>query len=192
MKKRIAIFASGSGSNAQKIMEHFKDSEVAEVVLVLSNSSEAYVLHRADNFEIPTHVFNKDTFYNGSEVLEVLQKLEVDLLVLAGFLWLVPPYLLENYPNRILNIHPSLLPKFGGKGMYGDRVHQSVLDAKEKESGITIHYINERFDEGEIIYQAKFKIEEDDTLEMVKFKGQQLEHQHYPRIIESIVKKLSE
>lgn len=192
MKKRIAIFASGSGSNAQKIMEYFKDSEIAEVVLVLSNNSEAYVLHRADNFEIPTHVFNRETFYNSSEVLEVLQKLQVDLLVLAGFLWLVPSYLLEHYPNRILNIHPALLPKFGGKGMYGDRVHQSVLEAKEKESGITIHYINERFDEGEIIYQGRFKIEEGDTLDMVKFKGQQLEHQHYPRIIESIVKKLSE
>lgn len=192
MKKRIAIFASGSGSNAQKIMEYFKDSEIAEVVLVLSNNSEAYVLHRADNFEIPTHVFNRETFYNSSEVQEVLQKLQVDLLVLAGFLWLVPSYLLEHYPNRILNIHPALLPKFGGKGMYGDRVHQSVLEAKEKESGITIHYINERFDEGEIIYQGRFKIEEGDTLDMVKFKGQQLEHQHYPRIIESIVKKLSE
>lgn len=173
-------------------MEYFKDSEIAEVVLVLSNNNEAYVLHRADNFEIPTHVFNRETFYNSSEILEVLQKLQVDLLVLAGFLWLVPSYLLEHYPNRILNIHPSLLPKFGGKGMYGDRVHQSVLDAKEKESGITIHYINERFDEGEIIYQGRFKIEEGDTLDMVRFKGQQLEHQHYPRIIESIVKKISE
>jgi len=112
------------------------------------------------------------------------------LIVLAGFLWLVPQNLIEAYPNRIINIHPALLPKFGGKGMYGDRVHQAVMQAQETEHGITIHFVNERFDDGEIIHQAKFKIEPKDTLEMVKFKGQQLEHQFYPKVIENLIKKL--
>lgn len=190
MKKKIAIFASGSGSNAQKIMEHFKKSDLAEVVLILSNSPDAYVLQRADNFEIPTHVFDREEFYQTENVLLLLRKLEVDLIVLAGFLWLVPAYLLKAYHNQVINIHPALLPAYGGKGMYGDRVHKAILDNKEGESGITIHFVNERFDEGEPIYQAKFKIEAGDTLETIKFKGQQLEHQHFPRIIESIIKKM--
>lgn len=190
MKKRIAIFASGSGSNAQKIMEHFKYSEDAEVALVLANVSDAYVLQRADNFEIPSHVFDKNDFFNTDDVLAMLQNLSIDLIVLAGFLWLVPKNLLESYPNRIINIHPALLPKFGGKGMYGDRVHKAVMEAKETEHGITIHYVNEKFDDGEVIQQAKFKVEPTDTLEMIKFKGQQLEHIHYPKVIEQLVKKL--
>lgn len=190
MKKRIAIFASGSGSNAQKIMEHFKYSEEAEVALVLANVPDAYVLQRADNFEIPSHVFDRHEFFNTDEVLAVLKNLNIDLIVLAGFLWLVPQNLIEAYPNRIINIHPALLPKFGGKGMYGDRVHQAVMQAQETEHGITIHFVNERFDDGEIIHQAKFKIEPKDTLEMVKFKGQQLEHQFYPKVIENLIKKL--
>ncbi|MBP3944424.1 phosphoribosylglycinamide formyltransferase [Sphingobacteriaceae bacterium WQ 2009] len=190
MKKRIAIFASGSGSNAQKIMEHFKYSEDAEVALVLANVSDAYVLQRADNFEIPSHVFDKNEFFNTDDVLAMLQNLSIDLIVLAGFLWLVPKNLLEAYPNRIINIHPALLPKFGGKGMYGDRVHKAVMEAKETEHGITIHYVNEKFDDGEVIQQAKFKVEPTDTLEMIKFKGQQLEHIHYPKVIEQLVKKI--
>jgi len=190
VKKRIAIFASGSGSNAQKIMEHFKYSEEAEVALVLANVPDAYVLQRADNFEIPSHVFDRHEFFNTDEVLAVLKNLNIDLIVLAGFLWLVPQNLIEAYPNRIINIHPALLPKFGGKGMYGDRVHQAVMQAQETEHGITIHFVNEKFDDGEIIHQAKFKIEPKDTLEMVKFKGQQLEHQFYPKVIENLIKKL--
>jgi len=189
VKKRIAIFASGSGSNAQKIMEHFKYSEDAEVALVLSNHPEAYVLQRADNFEIPTHVFDKVDFYQSDEVVHLLKKLEIDLIALAGFLWLVPQNLLKEFPNKIINIHPALLPKYGGKGMYGDRVHKAVLEAKDEEHGITIHFANEHFDEGEIIHQAKFKIEKDDTLEIIKFKGQQLEHHHFPKVIENILKK---
>lgn len=190
MKKRIAIFASGSGSNAQKIMEHFKYSDTAEVALVLSNNYDSYVLQRADNFEIPTHVFDKKEFYETQNIVDLLKKLEIDLIALAGFLWLIPQNLLQAFPNQILNIHPSLLPAYGGKGMYGDKVHQAILDAGDEESGISIHFVNENFDEGEIIYQAKFKIEPDDTLEVIKFNGQQLEHHHYPRIIESILKKL--
>ncbi|MFZ4862849.1 phosphoribosylglycinamide formyltransferase [Sphingobacterium sp. Mn56C] len=189
MKKRIAIFASGSGSNAQKIMEHFKYADDAEVALVLSNNPDAYVLQRADNFEIPSHVFDRHDFYQTDEVVNLLKRLEIDLVVLAGFLWLVPENLLQAFPNKIINIHPSLLPKHGGKGMYGDRVHKAVLAAGDEEHGITIHFVNEHFDEGEVIYQGRFKVEPTDTLEILKFNGQQLEHLHYPKVIENLLKK---
>jgi len=190
MKKRIAIFASGSGSNAQKIMEHFKRSSEAEVVLILTNNPQAYVLQRADNFEIPSHIFTRSEFYETDAIIRLLKNLQVDLIVLAGFLWLVPPTLLKAFPNKIINLHPALLPKYGGKGMYGDHVHKAVLEAKEEESGITIHFVNEKFDEGEILHQSRFKIEPGDNLEMIKFKGQQLEHQHFPRVIENLLKKM--
>ena len=190
MKKRIAIFASGSGSNAQKIMEHFKKHVEAEVVIVLTNNPEAYVLQRADNFEIPSHIFDKAEFYKTNSVVDLLKKLQIDLIVLAGFMWLIPQNLLKAFPNKIINIHPALLPKFGGKGMYGDRVHHAVMDAKEEESGITIHFIDENFDEGEIIHQSRFRIEAGDDLEMIKFKGQQMEHLHYPKVVEQLLKKM--
>lgn len=190
VKKRIAIFASGSGSNAQKIMEHFKYDDRAEVALILTNNPDAYVLQRADNFEVPTHIFDRHAFYQTDEIVDLLVRLQIDLVVLAGFLWLVPQNLLKKYPNKIINIHPALLPAYGGKGMYGDRVHQAVLDADEEESGITIHFVNEQFDEGEMIYQARFRIEPTDNLEVIKFKGQQLEHLHYPKVIENLLKKM--
>lgn len=189
MKKRIAIFASGSGSNAQKIMEHFKKHADVEVALVLTNNPEAYVLQRADNFEVPAHIFDKHEFYETDDTVQLLKNLKIDLLVLAGFLWLVPNNLLAAFPHKIINIHPALLPKYGGKGMYGDRIHQTVLANGDEESGITIHYVNEHFDEGEIIHQSRFKIEAGDDLEMIKFKGQQLEHQYYPKIIEQLIRK---
>ena len=190
MKKRIAIFASGSGSNAQKIMEHFKRHTEAEVVLILTNNPSAYVLQRADNFEIPSHIFTRQEFYDTDDVIRMLKTLQVDLIVLAGFLWLVPPDLLQAFPNKIINLHPALLPKYGGKGMYGDNVHKAILANNEEESGITIHFASEQFDEGEIIHQSKFKIEPGDNLEMVKFKGQQLEHQYFPKVIENLLKKM--
>lgn len=190
MKKRIAIFASGSGSNAQKIMEHFKKHLDAEVVIVLTNNPEAYVLQRADNFEIPSHIFDKNEFYKTNFVVDILKNLQIDLIVLAGFMWLIPQNLLKAFPNKIINIHPALLPKYGGKGMYGDRVHHAVIDAKEEESGITIHFVDENFDEGEIIHQSRFRIEAGDDLEMIKFKGQQLEHLHYPKVVEQLLKKM--
>ena len=192
MKKRIAIFASGSGSNAQKIMEYFGDSEIAEVALLLTNNSDAYVLQRADNFEVPTHIFDRKEFQETDSLIALLDTLEIDIIVLAGFLWLIPQKLLNRFPNKIINIHPSLLPAHGGKGMYGDRVHQAVIDAKDTESGITIHSINENFDEGEIIFQAKFKVTEKDTLDEVRFNGQQLEHLHYPKEIENYILKISQ
>lgn len=190
MKKRVAIFASGSGSNAQKLMEHFKNSPEVEIALVLTNNPDAYVLQRADNFEIPSHIFDKNEFYKTDHIVELLKNLDIDLIVLAGFLWLIPKSLIHEYPGRIINIHPAILPKFGGKGMYGDHVHLAVMEAKEPEGGITIHYVNENYDEGEYIYQAKYRIDKDDNLEMIKFKGQQLEHLHYPRVVESILKKI--
>ena len=190
MKKRIAIFASGSGSNAQKIMEYFKDNETAEVALLLTNNADAYVLQRADNFEVPSHIFDRQEFAEVDPIIDILERLNIDVLVLAGFLWLVPEKLLKRFPNKILNIHPSLLPAHGGKGMYGDRVHQAVIDAGDAESGITIHVINENFDEGETVFQARFKIKPGDTLEEVRFNGQQLEHHHYPKEIENYIKTL--
>jgi len=190
LKKRIAIFASGSGSNAQKIMEHFKRHNEAEVAIVLSNNADAYVLQRADNFEIPTHIFGRNEFYETDKVPELLKSLEVDLIILAGFLWLIPESLLKAFPNKIINIHPALLPKYGGKGMYGDNVHKAVIENKEAESGITIHFVNEHFDEGEIIHQSRFKIDKSDDIEMVKFKGQQLEHLHYPKVVELLLRKM--
>lgn len=188
MKKRLAIFASGSGSNAQKILEYFKENENAEVSIVLSNNPDAYVLQRADNFETPTHVFDRHEFYQTDQIIHLLKDHQIDLIVLAGFLWLIPQNLIDAFPKAIINIHPALLPHYGGKGMYGDRVHQAVLDAKEGETGITIHYIDEKFDEGEIIFQAKYKIEPGDTLDLVRFQVQQLEHQFYPKVIENIIK----
>lgn len=190
MKKRIAIFASGSGSNAQKIMEHFKKHPDAEVVIVLTNNPEAYVLQRADNFEIPAHIFDKQEFYKTDDVVRLLKNLQIDIIVLAGFLWLIPQNLLKSFPNKIINIHPALLPKHGGKGMYGDKVHQAVLESGDEESGITIHFVNENFDEGEAIHQSRFKIEEGDDIEMIKFKGQQLEHLNYPKVVEQLLKKM--
>jgi phosphoribosylglycinamide formyltransferase-1 len=171
-------------------MEYFKKHQDAEIAIVLTNNSEAYVLQRADNFEIPSHIFDKHEFYKTDDIVKLLKNLQINLIVLAGFLWLIPDNLLKAFPNKIINIHPALLPKYGGKGMYGDKVHQAILDAGEEESGITIHYINEHFDEGESIHQSRFKIEQGDDIEMIKFKGQQLEHLHYPKVVEQLLKKM--
>jgi phosphoribosylglycinamide formyltransferase-1 len=187
--KRIAIFASGSGSNAQRIMEHFKRHKEMEVAIVLSNRADSYVLQRADNFEIPTHVFSKEELYDSATILQLLKNLDIDIIVLAGFLWLIPANIIQQYPKRIINIHPALLPKYGGKGMYGDIIHETVIANHDHETGITIHYVNETFDEGEIIYQNKCVVEKTDTTEKLAYKVHQLEHLHYPRIIEDLLKK---
>lgn len=171
-------------------MEYFKKHDEAEVAIILTNNPEAYVLQRADNFEIPSHISNKHEFTKTDNVVHLLKNLQIDLIVLAGFLWLIPQNLLKAFPNKIINIHPALLPKYGGKGMYGDKVHQFVLDRKEEESGITIHFVNENFDDGEIIHQSRFRIEKGDDLEMIKFKGQQLEHLQYPKVVEALLKKM--
>lgn len=184
---KIAIFASGSGSNAQRIIEYFKDSSDIKVETLLSNNPKAYALERAVNLNVETYVFNREDFYNSEKVLQYLQSHKVDWLILAGFLWLIPDNILANYPCRIVNIHPALLPKYGGKGMYGANVHRAVIDAGDKESGISIHYINERYDEGELLFQAKCLIEEGDTAESLAEKIHSLEHKHFPEIIEKVI-----
>ena len=186
MKKRIAIFASGSGTNAEAIMKHFDDLESAEVALILSNKPDAYVLERAKKFDVPTHVFDRNTFKNTNEIVELLQVEKISLVVLAGFLWLIPEQLVKAFPNQIINIHPALLPKYGGKGMYGMNVHKAVKEAGETETGITIHYVNEHYDEGQVIHQAKCKVTSEDSPETIAQKIHLLEHEHFPKMIERL------
>jgi phosphoribosylglycinamide formyltransferase-1 len=190
MKKKIAIFASGSGTNAEKIMSHFQKHDAGEVALVLSNKPDAYVLERAGKYNVPTHVFNRDQFYKSTEVLDIVIDTGVSLVVLAGFLWLVPPPLIRAFPDRMINIHPALLPKYGGKGMYGKYVHEAVLRNQEKESGISIHYVNEVYDEGKIIRQEKCEVKPDDTPESLAQRIHKLEHKYYPLVIEELLQGL--
>ena len=187
MKKNIAIFASGSGSNTENIIRYFRENEAIQVSLVLSNRSDAYVLERAHRLGVPCNVFPKEDWMAGDEILAVLQEYHIDFVVLAGFLVRVPDLLLHAYPNKIINIHPALLPKFGGKGMYGDRVHEAVVAAGEKKSGITIHYINERYDEGNIVFQAACPVLPTDSSEDVAKKVHALEYEHFPRVIERVL-----
>lgn len=190
MKKKIAIFASGNGSNAQKIIAHFKESDVARVVLIISNNAHARVLQVADNENIPALIIGKADIANPDFLLNRLKDRKIDLLVLAGFLWKIPDYLLTNYKNRIINIHPALLPKHGGRGMYGARVHEAVLAAGDKESGITIHYVNEHYDEGKIILQKKCAVTEKDDAKSLAQKVQRLEHYWFPLTIEEMLRNM--
>ena len=189
--KRIAIFASGSGSNAQKIIEHFAEVNSIEVSLLLSNNKNAMVLERAASLKIPSYVFDRQLFYETEQVHDILSDIGIDFIVLAGFMWLVPQNILSHWSGRIINIHPALLPKFGGKGMYGDNVHKAVIEAGEKETGITIHYVNEKYDEGEIIFQERFLIHPSDTAEIIAEKIHLLEHKHFPMVVERLVNELN-
>lgn len=184
--KNLAIFASGSGSNAERIVEYFADSEHINVKLFLCNNPDAGVIQRAKRLNISLVMFDRPMFKSG-EVVQILQENQIDFVILAGFLWLVPKNVVEAFPNRIINIHPALLPKFGGKGMYGHFVHEAVVENKETESGITIHFVNEHYDEGAIIFQASFPVLPKDTPRDVARKGQILEHQHFPEVIERAV-----
>ena len=188
-KKKIAVFASGNGTNAQKIFEYFQQHEQVAVSLLCCNKSGAPVLDRATKFGIPTLVFNRKQFYESSLVVEQLMSAEIDLVVLAGFMWLVPENLVKAFEGRLLNIHPALLPKYGGKGMYGMHVHQAVKAAGEKESGITIHQVNSRYDEGDIIAQFSCPLDPTDSPEDIAKKVQYLEHENYPKVIENLVLK---
>lgn len=188
----IAIFASGSGSNAENIAAYFRDSDPVRVSLIISNRRDAYVHTRAKRLGIPSCTFSRDEFANGGAVLESLRRYNIDLIVLAGFLLKVSQPLLDAYPRRIVNIHPALLPRYGGKGMYGERVHQAVVDAGEKESGITIHYVNEHYDEGDIIFKARCGLLPDDTTDDVAEKVHALEYAHFPRVVASLAKKIDE
>ena len=184
---RIAIFASGSGSNAENIANHFSKHTNVEIPLFLTNKANAYVLERAKKLNIDSFVFNKTQFLETEEIIAVLAEKNIDLIVLAGFLLKIPENLIKAYPNKIVNIHPALLPKFGGKGMYGDNVHKAVVNTRETESGITIHYVNKHYDEGEIIFQAKCGVLPTDTYEDVAAKIHQLEYKHFPKTIDALI-----
>ncbi|NOR27101.1 MAG: phosphoribosylglycinamide formyltransferase [Lutibacter sp.] len=184
--KRIVILASGSGTNAENIIKHFKNSNIAIVTQVLSNKKDAYVLERTKHLNVESLPFSRADFYNSEELLNNL-KLKADYLILAGFLWKIPTNILEAFPNKIINIHPALLPKYGGKGMYGMHVHNAVVKNKEKESGITIHYVNENYDEGAIIFQQSFEVLVCDTAKDVAKKIHILEQENFAKVIEQVI-----
>lgn len=184
--KRIVLFASGSGTNAEQIIRYFYYHESVKVAAVLSNRSDAPVLQRASRFGIPAVVFSRHELYEENRVEQLLRDFRADMIVLAGFLWLIPARLVKQYPDRIINIHPALLPQYGGKGMYGHKVHRAVLDNGEKQSGITIHYVNEHYDKGDIIYQETCPVEAGDTPETLAARIHKLEHAAYPGVIESV------
>lgn len=186
-KWRIAIFASGSGTNAEAIMKHFRNHPQISVAALLSNKANAYALERARKFNVPTMVFSRKQFYETGEVSAWLQQRGITHLVLAGFLWLIPESIIHAYPGRIINIHPALLPKYGGKGMYGDHVHRAVKEAGERETGITIHLVNEKYDDGKILLQARVPLDGSETPEEIAGKVHELEYRHYPNVIEKWV-----
>ena len=187
--KRIIIFASGSGSNAQRITEFFQDRKDAEVVQILSNKNTAKVLERANNLKISAFSFNRSAFYDTDQVLNLVKSTQPDLIVLAGFLWLFPQNIIKAYSGKIINIHPALLPAYGGKGMYGANVHKAVVAAGEKESGITIHEVTSEYDKGTILFQAKTQLESDETPDSLAAKIHELEYEHFPRVIAEILEK---
>jgi phosphoribosylglycinamide formyltransferase-1 len=187
MKKRIAIFASGKGSNAKAIIDYFKNSETIVVTRIATNNPNAGVLAIAKENNINTFIFSREELQNEASFLAHFS--DIDYIILAGFLWLIPSYLVKHFPNRIINIHPALLPKFGGKGMYGMRVHEAVHAAQESETGITIHFVNEHYDKGQYILQQKVSIANDDTPHDIASKVLQLEHQFYPLCIQNLLNK---
>lgn len=187
--QRLAIFASGSGTNAEAIIRHFKNSTTHSVIRVYCNKPDAGVISRADKLGVPCLVFDKTEFQNGSKILNQLKEDKTDAIALAGFLWLVPDYLIHAFPGHIFNIHPALLPEFGGKGFYGSKVHQAVLESGKPISGITIHEVNEKFDEGKILFQAACYCSPDDTPDSLANKIHQLEHKYYPVVLEKILQE---
>ena len=189
MKFRLAIFASGSGSNAKNICEYFRSSLNVNVVLILSNKADAFVLDNIKNYKINSFIFSKKTLNNSPDVLKELKKYKIDFIVLAGFLLKIPADLIRNFQGDIINLHPALLPKYGGKGMYGGMVHTAVLENKESESGITIHFVNNKYDEGKIIFQRKCAVEKEDIPKSLANKIHKLEYEYFPKILASIIQK---
>jgi len=185
---KLAIFASGKGTNAEAIIRHFAKNKEISIALVVSGNPRAGVLEVAKKYGIPAEVVTQQELCSSDKLLESLRCHKVDFIALAGFMWLVPQSLLDAFPGKIVNIHPALLPRHGGKGMYGKKVHEAVLRSREKESGITIHHVNENFDEGEIIFQAKCAVAPGDDAATLATKVQQLEHLHYPKVIEQLIK----
>lgn len=186
---RIAILASGAGSNAKKIIEYFRDHALISVALIACNKPEAGVLTIAESENIKTLIIEKEKFFRGNGYVDELKEAGVSFIVLAGFLWKIPQQLIDAFRNRIVNIHPALLPKYGGKGMYGNIVHQAVINAGEKESGITIHYVDEQYDNGDIVFQTRISLSENETAESLAQKIHQLEHNNLPRVIEQLILK---
>ncbi|NVK51900.1 MAG: phosphoribosylglycinamide formyltransferase [Flavobacteriaceae bacterium] len=184
--KRIVIFASGSGSNAENIIRYFTTKKTATVVKVLCNNKDAKVFERCKKLHVPCQLFTRDDFFNSENILQQLKK-EADSIVLAGFLWKIPTNIITAFPNKIINIHPALLPKYGGKGMYGMHVHNAVKENNETETGITIHFVNENYDEGAIIFQAKTQLNPSDTPEDIAQKIHLLEYEHFPKVIETVM-----
>lgn len=185
---KLALFASGSGSNVENFYNYFKNNGEVDITLVLCNKPNAFVIERCKRLGVPCIVFNREQFYKTNDILDALKTYSIDFIVLAGFLWLIPDYLIQSYNKKMVNIHPALLPKYGGKGMYGDKVHKAVVDNKEIKSGITIHYVNAQFDEGEIIFQAECPVQQGDTYADVAAKVHQLEYIHFPQVVESLLK----
>jgi len=185
--KKLAIFASGSGTNAQAIMQYFENHRDISIALVVCNRPGAGVIQRAHTFNVPVMMINKTDLYESDTVLQKLNASGIDWIILAGFLWLVPEDLIKAYNGKIVNIHPALLPNFGGKGMYGAKVHQAVLDSGKKVSGISIHFVNEHYDRGDIIAQFTCPVEETETLATLQHKIHKLEHRYYPETIEKLV-----
>jgi phosphoribosylglycinamide formyltransferase-1 len=186
---KMAVFASGTGSNAAKLIDYFKDSPVARVALVVCNKPTAGVLTIAEKAGIPSILIEKEQFFRGDAYLPQLREAGIGFIVLAGFLWKIPHALIDAFPRRIVNIHPALLPKFGGKGMYGQYVHEAVLQAGERETGITVHFVDEHYDSGDIIFQTACPVLESDTAETIAGRIHQLEHAHYPQVVEKVVRE---
>lgn len=185
--QKIVIFASGQGSNAKRIIKYFSNSQQVEVTHVFSNNIKAPVLKAAHELDVNALHFDRNAFYETNEVLNLLKDIDPDLIILAGFLWMMPSSIIEKFPNKIINLHPALLPKYGGKGMYGAKVHQAVLDNNEEETGISFHYVNEKYDEGEIIAQEKIKINDGETVSSLQKRIHTLEHEHFVKVIEKLL-----
>jgi phosphoribosylglycinamide formyltransferase-1 len=187
MPVSIAVFASGTGSNARRIMQHFQHSDAVQVRLVVSNKADAGVLDIAHGMGVETLIINRTSFYHSEAIIEELRKRDIRFIALAGFLWLIPAYLVQAFPRAIVNIHPALLPKFGGKGMYGAHVHEAVKQAGETETGITIHYVDEHYDEGPPVFQARCPVWPTDTASDIARRVLELEHRHFPIVIEQLL-----
>ena len=181
--KNICILASGSGTNAENIIRYFQENKQAKVNILLANKENAFALTRAKRLGVPAMVFNRADMYESDRVLKIMKNYSADLIILAGFLWLIPKKILDAFPDRILNIHPALLPQYGGKGMYGSRVHEAVIKNQDKKSGITIHLVNQEYDSGDIIFQAQCPVHQNDTPDSLASRIHELEYAHYPRVI---------
>ncbi|MAZ93539.1 MAG: phosphoribosylglycinamide formyltransferase [Lentimicrobiaceae bacterium] len=186
--KNIVIFASGNGTNAERIVTYFENDNSIATSCIFTNNPEAGVIERAKKLTIKTHIFNREDFYKTEQVLNLIKSYNPNLIVLAGFLWLIPENMINGYTGKIINIHPALLPKFGGKGMYGLNVHRAVIDASESESGITIHYVNKYYDDGQVIFQKSCKLDTGETPTSLANKIHKLEHKYFPEVINELLK----